>query len=360
MNPMELFSSLEQNYKLPQGFLSRLYQIESGGGKNLYNEKSGATGPFQFIPSTAQAMGLKNPNDLAESAEATARLAAQNRSYLQKKGIENVDGPTLFLAHNQGADGAYRLLTNAEKPASDIVGEKAVTWNSGEANQPAGAFVAKIKGMYGEGGEGESSGSAYSALGTSEALDKSADDMYRERRAAGRREEYALSLLMNAAKGLEPQRPNLLPIPRLSYAKGGIVSLVEPADEGQTRLEKTVTETAIRAHGIPPKELARLIRLASGMSVPKERASEFARQIIDQDVNGLAQRFKKYGNAQRTLMRLNAILGGKEHKSFASGGLFNKDAGLEKAKARAQALMSSGDKHPVVRGLMKNLINNIK
>lgn len=61
MNPQELFSTLEQKYKLPQGYLARVYQVESSGGKNVYNEESGAEGPFQFMPRTSRVVGLKNP-----------------------------------------------------------------------------------------------------------------------------------------------------------------------------------------------------------------------------------------------------------------------------------------------------------
>jgi len=227
MNPTELFSSLESRYKLPQGYLGRVYQAESSGGKNLYNEKSGARGPFQFIPSTARGMGLENPNDLAQSAEAAARLADQNRAYLQSKGVENVDGRVLYLAHNQGADGAYRLLTNTDKPATEVVRKDAVLWNSGKEGQPAGQFATTIMSKYGEGEEGKSS-EPYSALGESASISEAAAD---ERRSS-RKEAYALNTLMKASKELEQKPAPMLPIPRLSYFRGGLVSLVAGNDEG--------------------------------------------------------------------------------------------------------------------------------
>jgi len=228
MNPTELFSSLESRYKLPQGYLGRVYQAESSGGKNLYNEKSGARGPFQFIPSTARGMGLENPNDLTQSAEAAARLADQNRAYLQSKGVENVDGRVLYLAHNQGADGAYRLLTNADKPADKLVGEKAVTWNSGKEGQPAGEFATTIMSKY---GDSEGSAAPYSALGETAPLAEAAAEAAQDRRAS-RKEAYALNALMSASKELEQKPAPMLAIPRLSYFKGGLVSLVAGKDEG--------------------------------------------------------------------------------------------------------------------------------
>ena len=98
MNSQELFSTLEQKYRLPEGYLARVYQAESSSGKNLYNEQSGAEGPFQFVPRTSRVVGLKDPYNLEESADAAARLAVQNRAYLQKKGVEEIDGRTLYLA----------------------------------------------------------------------------------------------------------------------------------------------------------------------------------------------------------------------------------------------------------------------
>ena len=84
MTPAELFADLERKYNLPGGFLNRTWQIESGSGKSLMNPQSGAAGHFQFMPRTARQYGLENPNDLAQSAEAAARLAVDNRAALQR------------------------------------------------------------------------------------------------------------------------------------------------------------------------------------------------------------------------------------------------------------------------------------
>ena len=271
MNPMELFSSLESRYKLPQGYLGRVYQAESSGGKNLYNEKSGARGPFQFIPSTARGMGLENPNDLGQSAEAAARLAAQNRAYLQSKGIENVDGRVLYLAHNQGADGAYRLLTNADKPADKLVGEKAVTWNSGKEGQPAGEFATTIMSKYGE-GEGGKSSEPYSALGETAPISETATEAAAEDRRSSRKESYALNTLMGLSKELEPKPAPMLPIPRLSYAKGGIVSLVDTAEDVRAAGRKSDT---VLAH-ISPEQAYFLKRVGGAGTInPKTGLLEF-------------------------------------------------------------------------------------
>lgn len=139
-----LFSDLERKYGLPSGFLARTYQIESGSGANLYNPLSKAAGGFQFIPSTAKQYGLKDPYDLAQSAEAAARLAADNKAALQKAGIEEPNASQLYLAHQQGAAGAKKLLTGGDAKAADLVGKNAVVWNAGTPSMSGPDFANKI------------------------------------------------------------------------------------------------------------------------------------------------------------------------------------------------------------------------
>jgi hypothetical protein len=225
MNPAQLFSSLEAKYRLPEGYLSRVYQLESSSGKKLYNEQSGATGPFQFMPSTARGMGLQDPNDLAQSADAAARLAAQNRAYLQQNGIENVDGRVLYLAHVQGAGGAQRLLENADRPATAVVGKEPVVQNAGRPDQNAGEFAGFLMDRY-----QPTQGEAYSALGTSAPVNEAASAAPTQETSVAdsgdeRRRARALNTLLSISQGLQQEsRPQPLPIPRLSYAEGGIVN----------------------------------------------------------------------------------------------------------------------------------------
>ena len=139
-----LFSDLEQRYGLPSGYLGRTYQIESGGGRNVYNRQSGAAGPFQFIPSTAQAYGLKDPYDIQQSADAAARLAVANRADLARAGIQNPTAEQLYLAHQQGAGGAAKLLRGGETPAGQLVGKRAVEWNAGNPEMTGPSFAQQI------------------------------------------------------------------------------------------------------------------------------------------------------------------------------------------------------------------------
>ena len=72
-SPDELFRALEEQYGLPAGLLDSMWLQESSRGKNMLSSK-GAQGHFQFMPDTAKQYGLKDPNDLPESAETAARM----------------------------------------------------------------------------------------------------------------------------------------------------------------------------------------------------------------------------------------------------------------------------------------------
>jgi len=122
-------------------YLKRLAEIESGMNPLAQNPKSSAKGLFQFIDSTAQQYGLKDPFDVNQSILAAQRLTNDNRAHLRKiLGREPTDGE-LYLAHQQGASGAANLLSNPDALASQIVGNDAITLNNGSPEMTAGDFA---------------------------------------------------------------------------------------------------------------------------------------------------------------------------------------------------------------------------
>jgi hypothetical protein len=123
-------------------YLGRTSQIESGGNPNAYNAQSKAAGPFQFVPSTGAAyLNGKSPFDLAGSADAAARLALDNDKALTKSLGRAPTDAELYLAHQQGAGGAAKLLANPNARAGDLVGNSAIASNGGNPNAPASAFT---------------------------------------------------------------------------------------------------------------------------------------------------------------------------------------------------------------------------
>ncbi len=262
------------------------------------------------MPATARGMGLADPNNLAQSAEATARLAVQNRDYLMKRGVENVDGGTLYLAHAQGPAGAYALMTNPDKKAVDAlsplykdqgVAEKAVTQNAGKIDQDAGSFARQFVNKY----EGKAAQARpYSALGetakseepsTDEGITtlvKASEEEAAKERGSSRREMYALNTLMGLTKELEQKPAPMLPIPRLSFQDGGIVSLVSGEEEMAQAPEERMAGTRFgalpaamlqsrpdvtpvmfggeKAEGIDPEQLARARRMIAEGADPRD------------------------------------------------------------------------------------------
>ena len=164
-DPVAALHDINDQNNLPSGFMPRLAQIESRMGQNVYNPKSGASGWFQHIPSTAKARGI-DPLDFQQSSADAAKMASENRSYLrQNAGIEDPTGAHLYLAHQQGPAGAAALLSNGDKSAIDAlapiyakrigdpdrarsVATAAVLNNGGTQDMSASDFAARVMGMY--------------------------------------------------------------------------------------------------------------------------------------------------------------------------------------------------------------------
>lgn len=89
-------------------YVDRIIQIESGRNPRAYN-KSGASGAFQFIKSTAKQYGLNNPFDAQESLNAYKRLTMDNIRQMQKYGIP-INPTTVYLAHQQGVGGLKKIV----------------------------------------------------------------------------------------------------------------------------------------------------------------------------------------------------------------------------------------------------------
>lgn len=122
-------------------YLMRTWQIESGGSVNPPDSSTGAAGPFQFVSSTARQYGLANPRDFGQSAEAAARLAADNKAQMSATLGRPPTDAELYLAHQQGAGGAGKLLANPTIRAGDLVGDRAIRVNGGDPNAPAANFT---------------------------------------------------------------------------------------------------------------------------------------------------------------------------------------------------------------------------
>jgi hypothetical protein len=143
-----LISTVSEKYGLNPDYLPKLVMTESGGDPNAANPSSSARGLTQFTSGTAKQYGLSNPLDPAANLDAAARLTLDNKAALtQALGREPTPGE-LYLAHQQGAGGAAKLLTNPTARAADLVGGDAIRLNGGDPNMTAGQFAAKWTGKF--------------------------------------------------------------------------------------------------------------------------------------------------------------------------------------------------------------------
>lgn len=138
----DYISQAARRYGIDPMTMIRIAQIESAMNPNAKNPRSSAGGLFQFIDGTAKQMGLRNRFDPQEAADAAARLAAQNAQFLQSRIGRQPTGAELYLAHQQGAGGAAKILGNPNAPAESVVGRQAVALNGGKPGMTAADFAA--------------------------------------------------------------------------------------------------------------------------------------------------------------------------------------------------------------------------
>lgn len=141
--PAALFADAANRYGLPQDYLGRTARIERGLNPAARNPNSSAGGLFQFVDGKASRYGLSNRFDPVQATDAAARLARDNAAVLRQALGRDPNGGELYLAYQQGAGGAAKLLANPDVPAASLVGAKAVSLNGGAPNMSAADFAGK-------------------------------------------------------------------------------------------------------------------------------------------------------------------------------------------------------------------------
>lgn len=147
---------------LTDPYLKRLAEIESGGDRFARNPNSSAKGLFQFIDSTGKQYGLDQvefgtDDYTAREIEAVNSFTQDNRNALRKAlGREPTNGE-LYLAHQQGAGGAIKMLSNPDARAVDVLGRDQVLLNGGDEKMAAMDFANKWTSKFDDLDGGESS-----------------------------------------------------------------------------------------------------------------------------------------------------------------------------------------------------------
>ena len=122
-------------------YKARTAQIESSGGQTSSNI-------YQFQPGTWARLGGGDLNDRNLQEQRMDQLTAENMRQLTYALGRSPTPAELYLAHQQGAIGAYHLMSEPGRRAGDIVGDAAISRNGGDPNAPAGAFVAMWEGKF--------------------------------------------------------------------------------------------------------------------------------------------------------------------------------------------------------------------
>lgn len=121
-----------QAHGVDAGVLTTIASLESSFNPQAQNPNSSAGGLFQFIDGTARQYGLTNRFDPDQASDAAARLTRDNITALSRALGRQPTVGEIYLAHQQGAQGAIRLLTApAPQLASAVVGRDAVRLNGG-------------------------------------------------------------------------------------------------------------------------------------------------------------------------------------------------------------------------------------
>lgn len=148
-NISDLINAASAKYGVDAAFMHMMAKVESGGNPLAHN-KSGASGVYQFIPSTAKAYGMNSKTvfDAATNIDAGARFAKDNANALTKRGI-TVNATNLYLAHQQGVAGLADILDGG---GVNSVTRRNMNSNAG-SGKSAGEFYSlwdkKVSGMMG-------------------------------------------------------------------------------------------------------------------------------------------------------------------------------------------------------------------
>lgn len=140
-------------------FFIKAAQAESSGGKHLYNERSGATGKYQFLPSTwadliarkpqlgLTAEGINNPDQQEIAMQA---FTEDNRGILSKTLGPDLTDADLYGAHHFGAGGYTKIRKSAPgTPIDQVLSPAAIQANpylKGKTTDQVQSILAKKMG----------------------------------------------------------------------------------------------------------------------------------------------------------------------------------------------------------------------
>ena len=118
---------IKSNYKLPLADRKTWAMLESTNNPRAKNKGSGATGLYQFLPSTAKdLMGTTKINLFDVDNQNTLLDLSTDKMIrsLAKQGHKNIDPILLYLAHQQGVTGLTEISNFKDRPIKNMRNKK--------------------------------------------------------------------------------------------------------------------------------------------------------------------------------------------------------------------------------------------
>lgn len=325
--------------------------IESAGSGDLNakNPNSSAKGRYQWTDATAKQYGLLGKgfdyrgNEEKEEA-AFKRFTEDNRVALNASLGRNPTDAELYLAHQQGANGAAALLSDPDAKAVDVVGRDAVINNGGNEDMTAGEFANKWISKYEEKAGGVSDrykGTPLAHLDrdTVEKLKEEyvSEEKAREKAALDALELPALTQIQNENSMLisvinNPQMADVDKVVALRKANLDGTVRGEWVTKAVSYLEaKNVDETKVA-----PEEKLKAFEYASDLQKELYYSSENGAKILESDT------LKKFDNYRSEIMRLVAEkkITPSEGQQFLGGPTGAVDSAIEAKKSGGDWMIS--------------------
>ena len=144
---------------LPAGYFARNRQFESGNDPRARNPITGASGSYQFLPSTWRGLMKEAPDlglteegimDDAQQDKAMRYYTGKSASILKPLLGRAPTGGELYLAHLLGHSGGPSVIRGADRPLAETVDPRAIAANPWLKNYATGSdLIAALNRKFG-------------------------------------------------------------------------------------------------------------------------------------------------------------------------------------------------------------------
>lgn len=331
------------------GAVTRLIESAGSGDLTAKNPNSSAKGRYQWTDATAKQYGLlgkgfDHRGDADKEEAAFKKFTEDNRSTLNSALGRMPTDAELYLAHQQGANGAAKLLVSPDEKAVDVVGRDAVLLNGGTEDMTAGEFADKWISKYEEKAGGASAryqGTPLAYL-DGDTVVKLRDEFTAEKKAKEKAILDALELpILTQVQNENKLLSDVINNPQMSSADKE-VALRKANLDGSVRSEwVTKAVSYINAQDtdetkVPPEEKLKAFEYVSDLQKELFYASENGKKILEPNV------IKKFDGYRSEVMRLVAEkkITPSEGQQFLGGVTGAVDGAIEAKKTGGDWMIS--------------------